>query len=443
MKRVTRWVGNQRGAAIILVAGSMVAIVSAVAIAIDVGMLLVARSEAQRAADSGALAGAGWLIIDPDDEAGARARAESFAERNLVRGFTPDVYPDEDIDVILDSAKVRVRVRMIDDTNLGGVRSLSMPTYFARVFGIDHVDVTAKAAAWAAPAGELTPDEVYCPLPIALPDPWTDIDGDGIPDAGEVYDPQGTGITDYDVGDLIALKVSGSEETGGPPICRTESSLVTRDLCRELPESDNWRCWFREAENADGGAEVLGPRIYPGEGCDFGLEIGDTVWTASASGNKQSLVHTVSEDFGGTCTETTTCSDPLDPATCTTTTSCPNGSFADLIRADPDLYWDVGCNCVMRNGVKFEGHSPRIRQVPLVAPFGTEGTGAGVNTTIVDFTGVFIDKVACSYNADQLYGPGGNLNVYIRIMRIPTAGAGGSGEDEPTGTTLKRLQLIE
>lgn len=440
MKRITKWVRNQRGAAIILVAGSMIAVVSAVAIAIDVGMLLVARSEAQRAADSGALAGAGWLIIDPDDETGARARAESFAEQNLVRGFTPDVIPDEDIDVILDSAKVRVRVRMID------ARSLAMPTYFARVFGINRVDVTAIAAAWAGPAGELTPNETYCPLPLALPDPWTDFNGDGIPDPGEVYDPQGTGITDYDIGDLIALKVSGSEETGGPPICRTESGLVTRDLCRELPDSDNWRCWYREAENADGGSEVLGPRIYPGEGCDFGLEIGDTVWTASASGNKQSLVHTVSEDFGGTCTETTTCTDPLDPATCTTTTSCPNGSFGDLIRADPDLYWDDIDDCVKRAGSLecYEGQSPRIRQVPLVAPFGTEGTGAGVNTTIVDFTGVFIDKVACSYNADQLYGPGGNLNVYIRIVRAPTAGAGGGGnEEDPTGTTLKRLQLIE
>jgi hypothetical protein len=63
-----RSTSNERGATIIVVALSMLALLSMMALAVDVGMLLTARAEAQRAADSAALAGAGALIFEPDDD---------------------------------------------------------------------------------------------------------------------------------------------------------------------------------------------------------------------------------------------------------------------------------------------------------------------------------------------------------------------------------------
>ncbi|MCK5439001.1 MAG: hypothetical protein KAI97_03620, partial [Gemmatimonadetes bacterium] len=66
---------NERGGSAILVAITMTALLSAVALAVDVGMLLNSRSEAQRAADSAALAGAGSLLVDDDDADRARTTA--------------------------------------------------------------------------------------------------------------------------------------------------------------------------------------------------------------------------------------------------------------------------------------------------------------------------------------------------------------------------------
>ncbi len=58
-------VRDERGAAMVLVAVSLVVLLGMVALAVDLGMLLEARTESQRVADSAALAGAGWLLTPP------------------------------------------------------------------------------------------------------------------------------------------------------------------------------------------------------------------------------------------------------------------------------------------------------------------------------------------------------------------------------------------
>ena len=72
-----------------------------------------------------------------------------------------DVFPDQDIDVILDSQKVRVRVQRSD------ARGNPLSTLFARAMGIDQVDIgaTAAAQAWPGVASD-------CILPFAIPDLW-------------------------------------------------------------------------------------------------------------------------------------------------------------------------------------------------------------------------------------------------------------------------------
>jgi hypothetical protein len=421
---------DQAGMAFVLVVASMLAVVSAAALAIDIGLLVTARGESQRAAESAALAGAGWLIAAPTDDTGARTRAKEFARMNTVRGDSV-VLLDEDIDVILDSAKVRVRVNNLR------ARGSGVRTFFARVFGVSRVDVRTLAAAWAAPTDELPPTSIDCPLPIALLDQWAD-DGDGTYEEGEYYDRVGTGYGDEDIGKIVVAKVSGAGPTG-PPQCRpeNESSLVDIDACKDEADSENWRCWYRESEPSDGGGGgvgVLGPRIYPGASCGVGLEVGDPVWAASGSGNKQSLVHTSHADFGGD----------------------GPGSFRDLIDADPGLFWSSACSCpVYSEPINVDEcssacveDSPRIRSVPLLDPTGVHGTGSGVSSDIMAFSGVFVDLVSCNYDLGMFGGPNGNWNVYLRLMRAGTGvgGGGGGGEDpgpDPGGTTLKKLQLIE
>jgi Flp pilus assembly protein TadG len=90
-----------------------------------------ARAEAQAAADAAALAGAGWLIIDPEDAPGASHRALELANANTVRGRQLSLGP-EDVTVDLDSGRVTVRAR---------VKVLDLPPPLA------WLHVTARATA--------------------------------------------------------------------------------------------------------------------------------------------------------------------------------------------------------------------------------------------------------------------------------------------------------
>jgi len=196
MRGLRRLLGNDKGAAIALVALSMVALISAVALAVDVGMLVTARTEAQRVADSSALAGAGILALDPNAEGPARLEAINFAARNTIRGEVAVVLP-ADVTVDLVESTVTVQVIRTED------RGTPVGTFFARIFGVDAVNVTAIATAIAEPVG---PESgVDCLLPIMLPDrwaergnaPWSDSDFPGVDDS---FDPfiEGEDPSDYD-----------------------------------------------------------------------------------------------------------------------------------------------------------------------------------------------------------------------------------------------------
>jgi hypothetical protein len=72
---------RRRGAVLVLTALLLVFLVTLVAFTIDIGYMLAVRSEAKRATDAAALAGAGSLIDSPD---AARVEAFEFLNRNPV-----------------------------------------------------------------------------------------------------------------------------------------------------------------------------------------------------------------------------------------------------------------------------------------------------------------------------------------------------------------------
>jgi len=418
---IRRLLADQRGAAIVLVAISMLAVVSAAAIAIDIGQLLTARTESQRAAEAGALAGASALLVDPDDSVGAVALARDYAGRNTIRG-RPAVVLDEDVEVMLDESKVRVYVQNIK------TRGNPISTFFARVFGVRGVDVRTKAAAWAAPAngveggGEIED----CLLPIGFLD-FRDTNGDGYYTDGEP--PLGFNREDSH-GLLMKLSFSGATGTG-PPYCRTEPAEVFNanpnvDYCNGF--EDSWSCWWRDSqpsEGGSGGSTWLGDAIM-GRYCPS-ISLPEQVWQASAGGEKQTLI---SSDDGP-------------------------GSFRDVIESDPGVQWcspgasGTQYGCVQRNGCAIdkacETESPRIRKAPIIDTANISGNGANNTFTIDGLTGVFIERVACAYSAGDFGGPQGNWNVYVRLMSAGTAGSGGDeGEEPPDEDSLIRyLQLVE
>jgi hypothetical protein len=131
------WIRSDRdGQSLAVVAVSMVALLAMMSLGIDLGMAYTARAEAQRVADSAALAGASVFWDTEPTAAAAEARAREFAAMNVVRNRPVDPVNDVMVWVLFDERKVRVRVERA-----------GLPTWFARFIGQEQMTVSAMAAA--------------------------------------------------------------------------------------------------------------------------------------------------------------------------------------------------------------------------------------------------------------------------------------------------------
>lgn len=172
---------DDTGSVMVVVALAMTALLSMVALAVDIGMLFSARGEAQRVADAAALAGAGSFLERWDDADRAQDVAIQYGVLNTVRDEGVVILP-EDVAIDMATHRVTVVVRRTAD------RGSAVATWFARVFGVDEVDVGARATAEAAPAGA-----AICLKPFTLPDAWDDENDNGAYDPGEYYEAPETG----------------------------------------------------------------------------------------------------------------------------------------------------------------------------------------------------------------------------------------------------------
>jgi hypothetical protein len=168
---------DSRGAAIVLVAVSTFALLGFAALAVDLGMMIKIRAEAQRAADAAALGGASAFQeqegLDALDT--AFARAQRLAQANQLQGgainLTPCtangtelLCPEMTVLVLPDSDKVRV-----------WIYRKNIPTLFARILGFFNVEIGAKAAAEATQAGTGS-----CVKPFLIPDYWAENTGEDL-----------------------------------------------------------------------------------------------------------------------------------------------------------------------------------------------------------------------------------------------------------------------
>ena len=211
MKRLEAGLRDERGMTLVMVATGMVAFLSATMLAVDVGMLMVARTESQNAADAGALAGAIALGFDDMDDksptgpAVRNAIAAATAADNDVMHAQASVLPE---DVTFPTAR-RVRVRV----QRSGVRQNPIALFLGPMFGIDTANVGAVAVAEASPANAMT-----CVKPFTVPDKWIENqtgpwDPSDTFDPGDLYIPIGQpNYTGYnaktDEGTLITLKAA-------------------------------------------------------------------------------------------------------------------------------------------------------------------------------------------------------------------------------------------
>lgn len=372
---------SDRAATLAFTAVAVTVLLGAAAVAVDLGMLISARVQSQRAADSGALAGAQRLAMSGATATDAREMAKKYANDHDVL-TNPVAVDDGDVDVINDTVRVRVHH--------------SIGTLFARVLGIDRVDVSTVAAAESVPAGGAT-----CPLPIVAVDNWEDGDGDGLYDDGERYekctgDNAGT-CTGYDLSDDVGLLLEAKSKQNSTPNDSTPKSCGAED--------PSWYCWIDNVNGSGLGATELEDAIQGCETSDLTLSIGDTV--TSSSGSKQSVVQ-----------EAKTYIDTNDSA----------------------HEWEWGPTCVT-DGSDCVGASARIRPLAIVDPTTIEGTGSGSRAVINNMASVFMDKVAS--DEDKAHGqdpPPGAWNLYLRFLGSAKGGTGTGGSE---GQLLQNVVLVE
>jgi Flp pilus assembly protein TadG len=357
---------NERGASAILVAITMTALLSAVALAVDVGMLLNSRSEAQRAADSAALAGAGSLLVDDDDADRARTTAIQYGGLNTVRKTVVTVLP-EDVDVDLALGQVTARVRRTED------RGSAVTTWFANVFGVSEVDIAATATAQVRPAGRAT-----CVKPFAVPDQFLDIDGDGEFDEGiDQYDPN---IHGYG---------SDWRNAGNPG---DDLQGYTNDRGRQVDLKQGGPVMFQpswyypwDVPDADGSPSVGGERYrWNIANCNTAvIAVGDEYWIedGNMNGPTRQGVH-------------------------------------DLMDLDSNAHWDTFDNVVEGSdwAPNWEG-SPRIGIIPVFNP-SREFDPGKQPIEFTNFIAVFFEDIQ---------GGGQNQQVIGRIMYASGIGGGNGG----------------
>ncbi len=179
-KRTISRAHREKGQTIVLVALSIVTLLAMAALAIDVVTLYVARSEAQRAADAAALAGAkafadSGVTTDPTNPAlqtlaqnMATAAITAIVQQNKMGG-TPPVLASPPTFNFAQQGDPQVKVTL---------QRTDLPTFFARIWGKRLAAVTATATAeaynpsnWQATTGISVAPKCVKPLLIPNADP--------------------------------------------------------------------------------------------------------------------------------------------------------------------------------------------------------------------------------------------------------------------------------
>lgn len=184
---------DQSGAVAVIVALSMVMLLGFAALAIDVGYLAATKNELQNVADAAALAATGELgdiyanpAVDPATYVCDRARIVSVAQAVVGTGKNRAGAKDitiGDADIFINNI-AGAGTTVFSTNNLNqpdairviarrdSVLNSSITTFFARIFNISSLPVTADAT--AALTGESTAGPGGLPLPVAINKSWVD-----------------------------------------------------------------------------------------------------------------------------------------------------------------------------------------------------------------------------------------------------------------------------
>lgn len=241
---------DERGVSLAVIALTMTMLLSALAFSVDLGLLYLARAEAQRAADAAALAGASaFLRYAPGSPAAvpvAKERAVRYATLNYVRNEPGEVI-DTTVQVLNPGGSVSVTLRRE-----------AVPLWFAHLFGMSSATVTASATAGTAPA-----NTANCVAPFAFDydviwekDYWVSLHGQSVTIA-----PEGESIPathEYRTLDFIgSWENDPSDCSNGGAMSIGESSplgpWLNNNWARDLLDDDPEAVWNDATKQIEGG----------------------------------------------------------------------------------------------------------------------------------------------------------------------------------------------
>ena len=368
---------------LVFVGMGLLAFLSATMLALDVGMFMVARTQAQTAADAGALAGAVSLVFDDFDDRSASGPAVQnavvAAQSNQVMSQAVSVTPAD----VTFPTQERVRV----DVYRTSGRANAVSTLIAPMFGFPTVDIQATATADAVPANAAT-----CIKPWAVPDKWVE-------QQTPPWDPSDTFTAVYDTGPRKGTPLPNPdiyESAGQPGYTGYQQSQSGPDYGAQLVlkhgnprQAVNASHFFPIALAPNGGAAWYEQNI-PGCWPDVAV-IGDMV--------------------------------PVEPGNMVGPTRSGTQSLLDL---DPGAYWDAGANRVASS----MSPSPRIVVLPVYDPlvYDTGRHQGRIDIMVSNLVGFFIESLQ------------GN-DVVGRI--VPMTGLIRTGNPVPTRAFLRAIRLVQ
>jgi len=384
MKRIQKLRRDESGMSFVFVGLGFMAFLGASMLAIDVGMLMTSRNQAQNSADAGALAGATALVFDDFDDRTATGPAVTSAlngaRANRVMSGEVSVTPDDVTfppDELGDMTRVRVNVYRT------AARGNPVSTLIARYFGVANADISATATAEASRANAMT-----CVKPFTIPDKWI-----------ERQDPPWDGNDTYD-----------AFNNRGEP-------LANPDLY--IPADQPGYTGYNQERNR---GQRLVIRAGTGENITvsfyFSLALSEVTGADEYRWNidncNTSIMH-----WGDRLLQ--------EPGNMVGPTI---QGIEALIARDPNAYWDESTNRVANSAYGGQ-QSPRTFPIPLYdPPFYDSGKRMGRNADlkVANWIGFFAESVS----GNQIYG---------RI--IPIAGIRDVSHPFPAGLNPRAIRLVQ
>jgi Putative Flp pilus-assembly TadE/G-like len=380
----TRLYRDERGMSFVFVGVGFMAFLAATTLAIDVGMFMTARSQAQNSADAGALSGAVALYFDDYND---RTSAGPAVQSALAAARSNDVIAQgvnvQPADVTFPTSPSGLNNRVHVHVYRTAERGNPVATMMGRYFGVSQVNIDAEATAEASPANAMT-----CVKPFTIPDKWIENQDpggyDSLTSTFDMYDNHGNLLSNPDVYiDAYQDGYTGynAERDKGLP-------LMIR---------------------AGTGNNIM-PSFY------FSYAIGGVTGGDEYRWNIANC-NTTMMGWG----------DPLlmEPGNMVGPT---NDGIDDLLAQDPGAYWDS----VNNRPVSTMNPSPRVVSIPVYDPVYYETgkkNGRTADLKVANYLGFFIERRS------------GN-SVYGRIT--PVSGiVTGTGGPAPTAAFPKAIRLVE